>query len=165
MLAPTRINPKEQKKRAKIEARRAAAANRSMVNDFNARWLALKNDAIRHASLSDDWLVTVYTVGMYAMVGLKAIQNEGLGITEPEHIEALRTMRTALERVADLEALNYGLRCDLVDGIEIVEAVTEVLSLSALAKAWHFVDTGLREKTLTSRLVDQLIDELTAETV
>ena len=160
MLTPTRLMPKELKKLTKIEARRTAAKKRQLVNDFNARWLALKNDAVDQCAQGKSYVHCVYAVGMYVLIGLKALAQEGIAISEAEPVDTLKVMRLALQDTAEAEALTYDLRCALMDGIEIIEAATEQLSIDAICDAWQYVDQGLRNGTLSTTTMNQLIDNL-----
>lgn len=162
-MLTSRVSPKELKRQAKIEARREAARNRKQVNDFSARWLALKNDAVQQCATSDNYSACIYAVGLFVLIGLHALARENLAITEKEHVDTLKAMRRALKETSEAEAFTYELRCSLMDGIEIIEAATETVPVFALAHAWGEVDQGLRYQTITSETMNQLIDGLEAE--
>lgn len=157
-----KMTPKEQKRQSKIKARREAARCRKQVNDFSARWKALKNDAVQQCATGNNYSACIYAVGMFVLIGLFALSKENLAITEKEHVDTLKAMRRALQETSEEETLTYQLRCALMDGIEIIEATAEALPLFTLAHAWGEVDQGLRHQTITSETMNRLIDGLEA---
>lgn len=163
MFAPTKLTPKEIKKQAKLSERRAATKSIKAFNDFTRRWLALKNDAIEQCAQGDSVEQAIYAAGMYALIGLHAMQQEALVISEPDVVDRLWKMRNALGDVAELDALTYSLRCELVAGLEIIEAITDPIPIATLAKAWHFIDTGMRDQSLSTKTLDGLIRSLQAQ--
>lgn len=157
MLAPIRVSPKEAKKQAKLSERRAAAKAAKLINDFNARWLCLKNDAFKQCATGDEYSYCIYAIGMYALIGLKAIESEDFAIAEQWPIDCITKMRDALGDVAELEGFNFDLRSALMGGLEVIEAITEPLDIKSIALAWKYVDSGLKQQTLTTKSLDELI--------
>lgn len=154
-----------ERRKAARQERRKATKSRAMVNDFHARWLALKNDAIYQCAQGDNYSLTIYMVGFYSLIGLKSLEVEGLAITESEHIDALIQMRAALQETADAESLNFERRNALMEGIEIIEAASEMTSITSICSAWQQIDAGLRNKTISTQTLNDLIDSLRADGV
>lgn len=160
---------REQRRAAKRSGRRPARAKRSTLNpviravieaDFKAKFAALKQAAEVQCLASDDHVQIAADAGYLLFITLRALQLDQYEIEDADVIDALAVMGAALAEINEAGAITSIERCDLVTGMNYLDALVQVLSKEAIAVAWHQVEEAARQSDIGTKDLEDLLIKL-----